>query len=116
MTKVNDDSSKHEELAARALKEADVLLLVTGAGFSADSGLAVYNDIGNVEAYQVRNLDYSDICRPTWLEKQPELFYGFWGQCFNDYRNTKPHDGYQILRQWRDDKHNSQHAMVAEEL
>ncbi|CAJ1888461.1 unnamed protein product [Cylindrotheca closterium] len=112
-TKVDDGDdarrSKQEERAARALKEADVLLLVTGAGFSADSGLAVYNDIGKVEAYQLRNLDYADICQPRWLKKDPELFYGFWGQCFNDYRNTKPHDGYQILRNWRDDKNLMQH-------
>lgn len=53
--------------AAKALKEADVLLLVTGAGFSADSGLAVYADVANVPAYQNRDLDYCDICQPEWL-------------------------------------------------
>lgn len=107
--------SNQEELAARALKEADVLLLVTGAGFSADSGLAVYDDIGRIEAYQLRNLDYSDISQPRWLKKEPALFYGFWGQCFNDYRNTKPHDGYKILQCWRDDK-NVDRSHIAEEM
>mmetsp|Transcript_40003 Transcript_40003/g.96523 ORF Transcript_40003/g.96523 Transcript_40003/m.96523 type:complete len:420 (-) Transcript_40003:2460-3719(-) len=116
MSKEKSRSNKQDELAARALKEADVLLLVTGAGFSADSGLAVYNDIGKVEAYQQRNLDYSDVCQPRWLDMEPELFYGFWGQCFNDYRETKPHEGYQILRRWRDDKVVNANNPIAEEL
>ena len=93
--------------AAKALEEADVLLLVTGAGFSADSGLAVYEDVAKVPAYQQRELDYSDICQPHWLERDPELFYGFWGQCYNDYRTTKLHDGYSILAQWKDVKNKS---------
>mmetsp|Transcript_1681 Transcript_1681/g.3823 ORF Transcript_1681/g.3823 Transcript_1681/m.3823 type:complete len:506 (+) Transcript_1681:16-1533(+) len=93
--------------AARVLKDADVLLLVTGAGFSADSGLAVYQDVGKVEAYQLRCLDYADICQRKWIDDEPALFYGFWGQCFNDYRSTKPHDGYEILRRWRDDKNKN---------
>mmetsp|Transcript_7162 Transcript_7162/g.11323 ORF Transcript_7162/g.11323 Transcript_7162/m.11323 type:complete len:402 (+) Transcript_7162:60-1265(+) len=87
--------------AAKVLQEADVLLIVTGAGFSADSGLPIYNDIAQVPAYQNLGLEYSDICQPQMLEKDPELFYGFWGQCYTDYRNTRPHDGYSIVKEWR---------------
>jgi hypothetical protein len=73
-----------------------VLLLCTGAGFSADSGLAVYKDVADVPAYKERKLDYADICVPGslfdmdtfclncmrvgWIEQDPDLFYGFW--CF----------------------------------
>jgi len=92
------------EKAADAIAESDVLLVVTGAGFSADSGLAVYADVARIPAYRERNLDYSDICEPHHLYSDPELFYGFWGQCFNDYRKTKPHRGYEIIARWRDDK------------
>jgi len=88
--------------AAEAIARADVLLLCTGAGFSADSGLAVYKDIANVQAYRSRGLEYSDICKPHWLHKEPELFYGFWGSCFNDYREAQGHEGYDIMRRWRD--------------
>jgi len=87
-------------LAAQKIAEADVLLLCTGAGFSADSGLAVYADVARVEAYKKRGLEYHDLCRPSWLEAEPELFWGFWGQCFNDYRNTAPHDGFRIIQEW----------------
>mmetsp|Transcript_3243 Transcript_3243/g.4372 ORF Transcript_3243/g.4372 Transcript_3243/m.4372 type:complete len:414 (-) Transcript_3243:327-1568(-) len=90
--------------AAEALAKSDILLVVTGAGFSADSGLAVYGDLAKVKAYKERNLEYCDVCQPQWVESNPELFYGFWGQCFNDYRKTKPHKGYDIIARWRDDK------------
>jgi len=86
--------------AAQAISEADVLLLCTGAGFSADSGLAVYADVAKVEAYAKRELSYYDICQPHWLEEEPQLFWGFWGQCFNDYRGTAPHQGYEIIEKW----------------
>ena len=86
--------------AAKAIDEADVLLLATGAGWSADSGLSVYKDIAKIKAYHDKNLDYADICNPKWIEEDPALFYGFWGGCFNDYRDTEPHDGYYIIRRW----------------
>lgn len=102
--------------AASALHKADVLVLFTGAGFSADSGLAVYADVARVPAYQERGLDYCDICQPFWLESDPDLFYGFWGQCFSDYRTTRPHEGYNIIARWRDDKNEAKGASVAEDI
>ena len=50
------DVRKNSAEAARAIREADVLLLCTGAGFSADSGLAVYADVADIEAYKERGL------------------------------------------------------------
>ena len=44
--------------AAHAVDKADVILIVTGAGFSADSGLAVYNDIARIKPYADRGLQY----------------------------------------------------------
>lgn len=88
--------------AAAAIAQADVLLLLTGAGWSADSGLSVYKDVADVKAYRDRDLTYSSICEPHWLEDDPELFYGFWGKCFNDYRETTEHEGYHIVKRWRD--------------
>eukprot|EP01043_Picozoa_sp_COSAG02_P019397 COSAG02_NODE_932_length_15816_cov_15.913088_6_plen_488_part_00 len=92
------------ERAAAAVGQADVLLLLTGAGWSADSGLAVYRDVANVAAYSERGITYADLCSPALLDDDPELFVGFWGRCFNDYRDTSPHEGYSILRRWRDER------------
>ena len=90
------------ERAAAAVAKADVLLLATGAGWSADSGLAVYKDVATILAYGERGVSYHDLCRPRWLQDEPALFHGFWGGCFNDYRAATPHDGYGIVARWRD--------------
>jgi len=91
------------ERAACALARSDAILLMTGAGWSADSGLAVYADVANVQAYHEKSLTYRDLCQPSWLHDDPALFYGFWGQCFNDYRSAAPHEGYRIVARWRDE-------------
>jgi len=87
--------------AASAILEADFLLVGTGAGFSADSGLPTFKDIAKVEAYFKRRLSYSAICRPHWNFEEPELFYGFFGKCFNDYRKAVPHQGYDVINKWK---------------
>jgi len=87
---------------AQAILNADFMLLGTGAGFSADSGLAVYKDIADVNAYRKLKLKYYDLCDPQLLDSNPELFFGFWGQCFNDYRTKKPHAGYEIIKSWKE--------------
>ena len=97
---VDNELASLFQKAAQSIASADRLLITSGAGFSADSGLAVYKDIADVPAYRARNLTYRDICEPDWLDSHPDLFYGFWGSCFNDYRDVKPHDGYQILLAW----------------
>eukprot|EP00804_Cyclotella_cryptica_P018641 CCRYP_011436-RB/>CCRYP_011436-RB protein AED:0.16 eAED:0.16 QI:34/-1/0/1/-1/1/1/0/508 len=135
------------QAAARHLHSCQVLLLVTGAGFSADSGLATYLDVADIDAYRKRGWRYRDLCRPLqWGEgvmegqevacssrgdksavpqceegvtmashpsthypdeediRHPQYFYGFWGQCINDYRKVGPHEGYDIIARWGRDK------------
>ena len=86
--------------AAQCIWEAEVMVFLNGAGFSADSGLAVYADVAKVPAYRDRKLTYQDVCQPHWLFEEPDLFWGFWGQCYNDYRLTDPHEGYEIVHHW----------------
>lgn len=90
------------EGAAAAILTSDVLLLMTGAGWSADSGLAVYRDVADVPAYHERGVTYHDLCNPRWLTEDRALFYGFWGKCFNDYRETALYEGYALIAGWRD--------------
>jgi hypothetical protein len=88
--------------AAELLMSADFVLIAAGAGFSADSGLPVYKDIANVDAYKRMQVTYSDLCTPDWLQRDPDIFFGFWGSCFNDYLDTHPHKGYDICKAWSD--------------
>jgi hypothetical protein len=94
--------SKMEETAAEWIRQADILLVATGAGFSADSGLPVYKDIANHPAYKDRSLTYEELCCDNYLNSDPELFYGFFGSTINQYRSTPPHLGYHIIKRWRD--------------
>jgi len=105
--------------AAKLILEAEVILISTGAGWSADSGLATYPGIADIRPYQKRNLTYYDICQPWWLKKEPETFYGFWGDSCNVYRETTPHAGYSLLKSWKDDilmKKNRINAKLGELL
>ena len=55
---------EHCRLAARQIHDADILLVITGAGFSADSGLATYLDVADIETYSSKGWKYRDLCRP----------------------------------------------------
>ena len=97
------DVDKNCRQAAIAITQADVFIVTTGAGFSADSGLAIYRDVAKVPAYKERGVDYgeaarvhidhhnrfithtetpsprlADLCVPEWLESEPEFYWGFW--------------------------------------
>ena len=91
--------------AAQLIQTADILLIATGAGFSADSGLPTYADVAKNPIYESLGIEYGDLCRVECLQQNPRLFYGFWGTCFNLYqRQVQPHEGYSILKSWCDRK------------
>ena len=87
--------------AAEAIKNADYFLLSIGAGFSADSGLATFQTIAEVPAYQKKSYSYIYLCSPGHFFSKPKLAYGFWGKTLNDYKITTPHIGHQILLNWK---------------
>ena len=99
--------SQSLQQSAELIKSADILFLHTGAGFSADSGLPIYNEIANHPAIKSRNLTYRDLCNPSLLLSDELLFLGFWGYCFNQYRDISPHRGYQIIKKWKENKFHS---------
>ncbi|KAL9645177.1 hypothetical protein ABK040_002379 [Willaertia magna] len=95
--------------AAELLQQADFVLVCVGAGMSSDSGLPVYNDICNIKAYKDLNITYHDLARPVSLfenKEELELYYGFWINSLRMYQSTKPHEGYEILKKWREERFN----------
>lgn len=89
--------------AAEAIAGAQVLLLHLGAGMSADSNLKTFVDVANVPCYEQRGLTYQALSSASWLAMgQQDLFFGFWGSSMNAYRAAQPHEGYALLRKWRD--------------
>jgi NAD-dependent SIR2 family protein deacetylase len=51
--------------------------------------------------------DYEPIVQQDNEMRHPQYFYGFWGQCINDYRKVAPHEGYGIIARWGRDKNES---------
>ena len=110
--------------AASAISSADVLLIVCGAGWSVPSGLKTYNDVAS--DYE-DGTTYRDLCDPGLLARDDggggaspalkrrrlvgadnadaapqkhQLFYGFWGGCYNAYQDAVPHAGYDRVLRW----------------
>ncbi|KAK8809931.1 hypothetical protein WA158_000874 [Blastocystis sp. Blastoise] len=88
---------------AKALRRAQAIYLLSGAGMSANSGLKTYNDIANVPQYTKNKIEYHDLCDSELETTNPKLFWGFWGQCAESYKEAIPHQGYLILKKWRDE-------------
>ena len=111
--------------AARALRNADFLLILAGAGMSADSGLGTYETMPS---------RYREFCDPAKLAAAPvaiaedhhhqqqqqqqqqqqddpattpsaaaaarDEFRSFWWNFALQYASTEPHEGYAILDRW----------------
>lgn len=85
------NSEKLIKEAALALAEADWVLVASGAGFSADSGLDTY------EGLRDQGIEYDTLCRAEFLYDNPALFHRFWLSSLLKYRATEPHEGFRIL-------------------
>jgi len=90
--------------AARAVAEAEALLVTAGAGMGVDSGLPDFRgNQGFWKAYPPfarLGLSFIDLANPGWFERDPALAWGFYGHRLNLYRATVPHPGFAILRRW----------------
>lgn len=77
--------------AAQVLNEANYLLILAGAGFSADSGLDTYENMAE---------EYRELCDPTKLIQEEARFQQFWLNFAAKYAVCDPHEGYGILDNW----------------
>ncbi len=77
--------------AAHALRRCNNLLITCGAGFSADSGLATYENMPDI---------YKDLCNPLRLVDTLNAFQQFWLDFAKQYNEIVPHRGYGILASW----------------
>lgn len=90
------------QAAAQAISNADILLLASGAGLSADSGLATFATLTAMMGSQLgEGVTYDHAAGSDTMAKDPALFYAFWFASLRNYVQTEPHAGYDILRSWR---------------
>jgi NAD-dependent SIR2 family protein deacetylase len=90
--------------AADAIAEADALFIGAGAGMGVDSGLPDFRgDEGFWRSYppfEHLDLSFYDLANPRWFQEDPELAWGFYGHRLNLYRDTQPHEGFELLLKW----------------
>lgn len=90
--------------AAELITNAKALVFAAGAGIGVDSGLPDFRgNYGFWNAYPAlakANLDFTQVASPQTFEDDPALAWGFYGHRLALYRETVPHDGFQILKKW----------------
>lgn len=89
------------ERACEAIRQADGLLVTAGAGMGVDSGLPDFRGTeGFWRAYPAlakSRIHFQDIASPSAFQRNPRQAWGFYGHRLNLYRETVPHEGFQIL-------------------
>jgi len=90
--------------AADAIRGAGALIITSGAGMGVDSGLPDFRgDHGFWKAYPMYErlgINFIGAANPAHFERDPAFGWGFYGHRTNLYRETLPHDGFQLLREW----------------
>ncbi len=95
-----------EELrrAAEAIQSARALVVTAGAGMGVDSGLPDFRgDHGFWSAYPMYRrlgINFIGAANPEHFERDPSFGWGFYGHRTNLYRQTVPHRGFSLLRDW----------------
>lgn len=93
-----------EERAAEAIANAEALLITAGAGMGVDSGLPDFR--GNegfwnaYPPYRKLGKSFVEMANPAGFASDPPFAWGFYGHRLNLYRDTEPHAGFGILRDW----------------
>ncbi len=90
--------------AAQLINEAEVFVISAGAGMGVDSGLPDFRgDHGFWNAYPAYarlGLSFERCATPMHFIKDPHFAWGFYGHRTNLYRETIPHEGFQIIKKW----------------
>lgn len=100
----NLDEILNIQKAAEIIKNSDAILISAGSGLSVDSGLPNFKD--NEEfwklypSYKKLNLNFINISNPKTFKINPKIAWGYYGHKYNLYKNTNPHHGFDILKDW----------------
>lgn len=90
--------------ATEVIRKAEALIVTAGAGMGVDSGLPDFR--GNQGFWQAYppyarlGLSFAECANPEHFQRDPAFGWGFYGHRTNLYRETVPHDGFTIMRDW----------------
>jgi len=98
------DLSREFQRAAGAVRSAEALVITAGAGMGVDSGLPDFRgDKGFWKAYppyERLGISFVQAANPIHFARDPAFGWGFYGHRLKLYRQTVPHEGFNILRSW----------------
>jgi NAD-dependent SIR2 family protein deacetylase len=94
--------------ATEVIKSASHILITAGAGMGVDSGLPDFRGKeGFWRAYPIAKklgLSFEALANPKWFDVNPKLAWAFYGHRLKMYRETIPHEGFNILLNLPQDK------------
>jgi NAD-dependent SIR2 family protein deacetylase len=109
MTLIRDVGAELKR-AAELIKDSDGILITAGAGMGVDSGLPDFRSEGgfwkHYPALAKARLGFTSIACPEAFHSTPQLAWGFYGHRLQLYRETVPHQGFSILKDWAEAKPN----------
>lgn len=92
--------------AADLIDRAEAMLIGAGAGMGVDSGLPDFRGREGFwrayPTYKKHGIDFKELADPRKFREDPQVAWGFYGHRLALYRNTEPHQGFDILRRWAD--------------
>lgn len=94
--------------SAEIVRTAETFVVTAGAGMGVDSGLPDFR--GNQGFWQAYppyarlGFSFMECANPEYFQRDPSFGWGFYGHRTNLYRETIPHDGFQIIRRWINEK------------
>lgn len=98
------EEAQKVERAAAVISRARALVIAAGAGIGVDSGLPDFRGVQGFwrayPPYERLGLRFEQLANPAWFQRDPGLAWGFYGHRLELYRQTRPHAGFELLRQW----------------
>lgn len=99
------EQTEHQAIAAaaRALASAERVLVLTGAGMSADSGLPTYRGVGGLYEQDITpdGVDIEDALSGEMFRQDPALTWKYICQIEAACRDARPHAGHAVLARWQ---------------
>jgi NAD-dependent SIR2 family protein deacetylase len=94
--------------AAQFIADADAIIIAAGAGMGVDSGLPDFRgNAGFWKAYPAlaaAQINFTSIASPAAFHENVNRAWAFYGHRLALYRNTLPHTGFHLLRDWGEQK------------
>ncbi len=84
------------------------IVILTGAGLSAESGLSTFRDTGGVWA----KYDYRDVATPEGFARNPELVHEFYNSRRNNLADKKPNAAHEALARLERDYAGDVHVVT----